>query len=132
MAALFAFTSAPPRGETRLAMPNTLSVKHMALLSGTGAYLIWGFVPLVMQAVGRTAEADRALRNLHLFNISGVPSVGLISSGINGLPWGVDAIALAISRDLFTADVESFYREFIGYDEPDANEGYDRQRTASR
>jgi chloramphenicol-sensitive protein RarD len=35
-------------------MPNTLSVKHTALLSGTGAYLIWGFVPLVMQAVGRT------------------------------------------------------------------------------
>lgn len=35
-------------------MPNTLSVKHAALLSGTGAYLIWGFVPLVMQAVGRT------------------------------------------------------------------------------
>ncbi len=38
-----------------------------------------------MQAVGRTPEADRTLRNLHLFNISGVPSVGLISSGINGL-----------------------------------------------
>lgn len=83
-----------------------------------------------MQAVGRTPEADRALRNLHLFNISGVPSVGLISSGINGLPWGVDAIALAISRDLFTADADSFYREFIGYAEPDANEGYDKQRNA--
>lgn len=34
-------------------MPNTMSVKHAALISGTSAYLIWGFVPLVMQAVGR-------------------------------------------------------------------------------
>ena len=83
-----------------------------------------------MEAVGRTPEADRALRNLHLFNISGVPSVGLISSGINGLPWGVDAIALAISRDLFKADADSFYREFIGYAEPDANEAYVKQRIA--
>jgi len=33
------------------AEPNT---KHTALLSGMGAYLIWGFVPLVLQAVGRT------------------------------------------------------------------------------
>jgi chloramphenicol-sensitive protein RarD len=32
----------------------TLPVKHTALLSGMGAYLIWGFVPLVLQAVGRT------------------------------------------------------------------------------
>lgn len=80
-----------------------------------------------MQAIGRTPEADRALRNLHLFNISGVPSVGLISSGINGLPWGVDAIALAISRDLFTADADSFYQEFRGYKEPDANEAYEKK-----
>jgi len=77
-----------------------------------------------MQATGRTPEADRALSNLHLFNISGVASVGLISSGINGLPWGAEAIALAISRDLFKADADSFYREFTGYAEPDANEAY--------
>ena len=31
-----------------------LSPKHAALISGTSAYLIWGFVPLVMQAVART------------------------------------------------------------------------------
>jgi hypothetical protein len=33
-----------------------------------------------------------------------MPSVGLISRGINGLSWGVDAIALTISSDLFHAD----------------------------
>ena len=71
-------------------------------------------------------SAARALRNLHLFNISGVPSVGLISSGINGLPWGVDAIALAISRDLFRAEADALYEEFAGYNEPDANEAYEK------
>lgn len=35
-------------------MTGTSSPKHAALLSGAGAYLIWGFVPLVLQAVGRT------------------------------------------------------------------------------
>ncbi len=79
-----------------------------------------------MQAAGRTQSAERALRNLHLFNISGVPSVGLISSGINGLPWGVDAISLAISRDLFRAEADSLYEEFVGYNEPDANEEYEK------
>ena len=34
-------------------MPQTLSVKHAALISGTGAYLIWGFVPLAMQAAAQ-------------------------------------------------------------------------------
>jgi len=55
-----------------------------------------------------------------------VPSVGLISSGINGLPWGVDAIALAISRDLFKAEADVLYEEFAGYNEPDANEAYEK------
>jgi cation diffusion facilitator CzcD-associated flavoprotein CzcO len=84
-----------------------------------------------MQATGRTPEADGVLRNLHFFNISGVPSVGLISSGINGLPWGVDAIALAISRDLFRADADSFYEEFTGYNESDKNEAYNKVAAAS-
>ncbi len=63
---------------------------------------------------------------VHLFNIAGLPSVGLIASGINGLPWGTDAIALAISRDLFLQDADQFYSAFAGYEESDTNEAYDR------
>jgi cation diffusion facilitator CzcD-associated flavoprotein CzcO len=75
-----------------------------------------------MQATGRTPQADRALRNLHLLNNSGLPSVGTICSGINGLPWGVAAVVAGISRDLFCADADIFCQEFMGYEEADANE----------
>lgn len=77
-----------------------------------------------MQAVGRTSESDRALRNLHFLNSAGIASVGPISSGINGMPWGARAVVAGISRDLFCADADAFYREFAGYEESDANEAY--------
>jgi cation diffusion facilitator CzcD-associated flavoprotein CzcO len=88
-------------------------------LIGTYPYL-----GAAMQAVGRTPDADRALRNVHFLNSAGVPSVGPISSGINGLPWGVRAVVAGISRDLFCADADSFYGEFAGYEESDRNEAY--------
>jgi hypothetical protein len=75
-----------------------------------------------MQATGRTPQADRALRNLHFLNISGLASVGPICSGINGLPWGAANVAAGISRDLFRMDADVFYEEFMGYEEADANE----------
>jgi cation diffusion facilitator CzcD-associated flavoprotein CzcO len=75
-----------------------------------------------MQVTGRTPQADRALRNLHFLNISGLASVGPICSGINGLPWGAANVAAGISRDLFCMDADVFYEEFMGYEEADANE----------
>jgi FAD-dependent urate hydroxylase len=77
-----------------------------------------------MQAVGRTAEADRALRNLHLLNGAGLMSAGPICTGLNGMPWGVSALVRGISRDLFDADADIFYEQFAAYDESDPNEGY--------
>jgi cation diffusion facilitator CzcD-associated flavoprotein CzcO len=84
-----------------------------------------------MQAAGRTEQADRALRNLHFFNSSAMVSVGSICTGINGMPWGVAAVVAGISRDLFCADADVFYREFAGYEEPDANETYRRAEAVS-
>lgn len=77
-----------------------------------------------IQAVGRTAEADRALRNLHLLNGAGLMSEGPICTGINGMPWGISALVQGISRDLFQADADVFYDQFAAYDQSDPNEGY--------
>ena len=78
-----------------------------------------------IQAVGRTAESDRALRNLHLFNGAGIMSAGPICTGLNGMPWGVSALVGGISRDIFGADADVFYEQFAAYDESDPNEGYE-------
>jgi cation diffusion facilitator CzcD-associated flavoprotein CzcO len=77
-----------------------------------------------MQAVGRTADDDRALRNLHLLNSAGLMSCGPICTGLNGMPWGISALVQGISRDLFQADADTFCEQFAAYDESDPNEGY--------
>jgi len=115
----------------RALVPDILFWNERVTLTGERVDSLIGNYPYLgsaMQAVGRTPQADRALRNLHFFNSSGLVSIGPICSGINGMPWGVAALVAGISRDLFCADADAFYEDFAGYDESDANETY---RTAT-
>jgi cation diffusion facilitator CzcD-associated flavoprotein CzcO len=61
-----------------------------------------------------------ALRNIHLFNTGAVVSTGIVTGGLNGMPWGIQRLLAGLSRDFYLAELDSVFAEFAGYQEPDA------------
>ncbi len=70
------------------------------------------------------------LRNIHLFNIGAVVSMGTISGGLNGMPFGVPRLVRHLCRDLFMLELDRAYAEFAAYDEADPWEVVRTQRIA--
>jgi cation diffusion facilitator CzcD-associated flavoprotein CzcO len=60
------------------------------------------------------------LRNIHLFNTGAVVSAGIVSGGLNGMPWGIPRLVAGVSADFYRAEVDRIFEEFDHFDEPDA------------
>lgn len=67
----------------------------------------------------REPGAMPALGNVHLFNIGAVMSMGMVSGGLNGMPFGIPRLVGRLSRDLFMPELDRAYAEFASYDEAD-------------
>ncbi len=60
------------------------------------------------------------LGNVHLYNAGTLVSMGPVAGGLNGMPFGIPRLIAGLSRDLFRADLDRLYGEFVGFDAPDA------------
>ena len=67
----------------------------------------------------RTPGTMPALHNVHLFTVGAMVSMGPISGGLNGMPWGVPRLVKALSEDLFAAELDAAWAAFTRYDTPD-------------
>lgn len=59
------------------------------------------------------------LRNIHLFTVGAMVSMGPVAGGLNGMPWGVPRLVRTLSRDLFMPELDVAYAEFAAYDDAD-------------
>jgi cation diffusion facilitator CzcD-associated flavoprotein CzcO len=60
------------------------------------------------------------LRRIRMFNAGSMVSTGPISTGLNGMPFGLRRLIKYISRDFLRDQAAALLEEFETYDEPDA------------
>ncbi|MGI6878490.1 FAD-dependent oxidoreductase [Microbacterium sp. gxy059] len=66
-----------------------------------------------MRLLRRTPAADPAIERIHMFNGAGLVSGGIVTSGINGLAIGSDAVARAVTRTLFLDEARRHTEAFL-------------------
>jgi cation diffusion facilitator CzcD-associated flavoprotein CzcO len=59
------------------------------------------------------------LKDIHVFDFGTTMSFGPSGASINGMKFAVPRLAFAITRDLFTADIEHHYATMMAYDTPE-------------
>ena len=67
----------------------------------------------------RGADAPAALRNIHLFNVGSLLSLGPTAGGLNGMPFGLPRLLEGLTRDLFLGEVDRLYAGLASYEEAD-------------
>jgi FAD-dependent urate hydroxylase len=72
-----------------------------------------------------------ALRRIRMFNAGSKVSTGPISTGLNGMPFGLPRLIQHISRDFLRDQAGALLEEFETYDEPDAWEAVRANEDAS-
>src|SRR5258708_38498368 len=68
----------------------------------------------------RTPGEMPALRRIRMFNHGSMVSTGPISTGLNGMPFGLPRLIKHISLDFLRDQASVLLEEFETYDEPDA------------
>ncbi|MBX3500753.1 MAG: NAD(P)/FAD-dependent oxidoreductase [Alphaproteobacteria bacterium] len=81
---------------------------------GRYPYLGAGF-----ELVERVQGAAPWLKDIHVFDFGTMMSFGPSGASINGMKFAVPRLAFAITRDLFTADIEHHYATMMAYDTPE-------------
>lgn len=79
-----------------------------------------------LECRSRSPEKAGLLSNLHFFNWGALVSVGPGNTGVNGMPFTARRLVEAISRDLFLADVESYWKEFSSFEHSEFEGAYQR------
>lgn len=87
--------------------------------AGRYPYLGPGFELLPRDPATCDPAIAAALRNVHLFNVGSVVSMGPVAGGLNGMPFGLPRLLEHLSRDLFMPELDRAYAEFASYDEAD-------------
>lgn len=59
------------------------------------------------------------LKDIHVFDFGTMMSFGPSGSSINGMKFAAPRLAFAITRDLFTQDIEHHYATMMAYDTPE-------------
>jgi FAD-dependent urate hydroxylase len=72
------------------------------------------------ELVERRAGAMPGLRRIRMFNQGSMVSTGPISTGLNGMPFGLPRVIKHISADFLRDQAGAQLEEFETYDEPDA------------
>jgi cation diffusion facilitator CzcD-associated flavoprotein CzcO len=68
----------------------------------------------------KTPGSMPGLRRIRMFNAGSMVSTGPISTGLNGMPFGLPRLTGHISRDFLRDQADELLAEFETYDEPDA------------
>lgn len=71
------------------------------------------------ELVEKVPGAAPWLRDLHVFDFGTMMSFGPSGLSINGMKFAVPRLVSAITRDLFTSDVEHHYATMMAYDTPE-------------
>jgi cation diffusion facilitator CzcD-associated flavoprotein CzcO len=71
------------------------------------------------ELVEKTPGAAPWLTDIHVFDFGTMMSFGPSGSSINGMKFAVPRLAFAITRDLFTKDIEHHYATMMAYDTPE-------------
>lgn len=72
-----------------------------------------------LELVEKTPGDAPFLRNIHLFDFGTTMSFGPSGASINALKFAVPRLVNALTRDLFTADIEHHYRNMVEYKTPE-------------
>jgi FAD-dependent urate hydroxylase len=71
------------------------------------------------ELVEKSLGAAPWLKDIHVFDFGTMMSFGPSGASINGMKFAVPRLAFAITRDLFTADIEHHYATMMAYDTPE-------------
>lgn len=67
----------------------------------------------------KTPGAAPFLRDIHCFDFGTMMSAGPSGSSINGMKFAVPRLVERITRDLFTADIDTHYANLLAYETPE-------------
>ncbi len=81
-----------------------------------------------LELVEKTPGSAPLLANIHLFDFGATMSMGPSGASINAMKFVVPRLVGAITRDLFTADLEHHYRVMMDYQTPEFPLSFARDR----
>lgn len=67
----------------------------------------------------KTAGSAPFVRRLHNYTFGAMPSLGLTGAAIPGMKYGLRRLVSGLARDLFCEDAGFYYRDLLGYAQPE-------------